>query len=169
MRWVPGAHTSHTAHAGQGAATSTSDSPASLTPSCCLCYSLANLFQPLINTLLIPPPQFHLTNHSLRSGSSESRGCFFPLAAPTMINRCWWSTSGTTSLLDFWSGFSMALVVPEICLPTQRGDGCWVRFQPGLTKNKKGPGTKHSKHLKILKSRLARGTHGSGFTRLVVV
>lgn len=52
LGWVPRARTSH---AGQGTATGTSDSPASRTPSCCLCYSLANLSQPLINTLLIPP------------------------------------------------------------------------------------------------------------------
>lgn len=145
LRWAPRAHTSHTAHAGQGTATSTSDSPASLTPSCCLCYSLANLFQPLINTLLIPPPQFHLTNHSHRSGSSESRGCFFPLAAPTMINRCWWSTSGTTSLLEFWSGTSWPW--SSLTFPCQHNGEIHVGCICNLARpKKKGLGIKTSKY-----------------------
>lgn len=40
-------------------------------------------------------------------------------------------------------GFFVALVVPDISLPTQRGDTCWVHLQPGLTKKKKGLALKH--------------------------
>lgn len=75
-------------------------------PSCCLYRSIANLFQSLVNALLIPPKQFHLPNHFLCSCSSGSRGRF--AAALTMINRCRRSEPRTTSrprcCLVVWHG-----------------------------------------------------------------
>lgn len=113
-------HIPHNPHRGQLRAPRTLQPLAS---SSCLCDSIANLFQLLIKTPLIPPPQqFHLTNHFLHSSSSKSRGFFFflPPAAPTMINRCRWSMPPTTCLLEF----CMAHIARDLCLPTPRGDRC---------------------------------------------
>lgn len=91
---------------------------------CCAAYKHLRFFSLSLLPLVSVPPllQFHLTS-SLPSLPWQPKiqriFFFFAPAAPGMINRCWWPMPCTISLF----GFCLSLIVGDLCLPTQWGDG----------------------------------------------